>query len=1009
MFEALDPEQVEEILQPIMGISGEVISAHGGLITQFRGDEIIALFGGAVSENDARDAVQAALELHERVRAFSGRGFTKLGKELTMHSGISTGLVVIRPDDKQPGLFGVFGDAVNMAARLVTLAAPNEILVTSDTMRWIEPFFKLEQLAPVSVKGKSDLVTPYRVVSAYAERSSFEGRMLRGVAPFVGRGDELAHLRRCLASACNGHGQVVAISAQAGMGKSRLLHEFIRGLPDEGLSVLVARCAVTDVDVPYHPWIDIVRQLLQVDIGQSAEARLAQVLESARELELDIERHVPALCHLLAVSTAEYVLPPTFDGPARAQMLWQAMSAVIRRSASRAPLIFALEDWQWADSGSDRFLRHHLSGVSSLPILVVVTFRADSELSWPVLGHVTALALEPLNPSAIAEMASAMFELASVPEWVILLLQDRTGGNPLFVEETIRALREDQAISAANGNIASDQKLPTLGIPDSIHSAVLGRLDRLRAEWRETLRRAAVIGREFPLSILSKLLGADLDAEQIMWELEELGFVILIEEKPHPVFAFKHVIIQNVVYETLLLKQRKELHSLVGRVIEEVSGGRPEEYCESLAYHYSRGDNIEQAVKYLELAGDRAAQSYALDAARNQFIAAIRVLTEEVQNEALRRKRIEITLKWAAVSQFATSDEHVDVMRRALSDATLLNDTRLIINCNYWLGRMYYGRGNPNAAIAEFETVLANKESLEDDQLLGRTFCVLGRISLFTADASRGIEYLERGIEIMQGCGELGDVAYSISSHGCIRAFIGEFLHAERLFDEALLQAREKKDRANEALVLQQLSYARCLRGDWSGAIDAAGNCLQIAKTTGVPVLASFAEIFQAYARWMSGNRDKGYQDITDAIQRYQSGGHRLAGSICHGWCAEVCALQHDYTRGRTHAELSIDREKQGDRFGQLAAQRALIHIAKQSGNVGEVNNRLRQALDIGKAQGAVADLGITHFYAAELLSELGDAKKGARHRAEAMRIFAAANMPWWESRAGAGNRAQPN
>src|SRR6516165_4305585 len=187
LFEALDPELVHEILEPIKAIATEVIGGRGGLVTQFRGDEIIALFGAVVSENDARDAVQAALDLHERVTQFSRQPANKLGKQLMLQTGISTGLVVIQPTQSRDGLFAISGDAINTAARLAAIAGPNEVLIGPSTRRWIEPFFSLEQLAPVLVKGRNEPITPYRVVSAYSERSLFEGRVLRGLSGFVGR------------------------------------------------------------------------------------------------------------------------------------------------------------------------------------------------------------------------------------------------------------------------------------------------------------------------------------------------------------------------------------------------------------------------------------------------------------------------------------------------------------------------------------------------------------------------------------------------------------------------------------------------------------------------------------------------------------------------------------------------------------------------------------------------------------------------------------------------------
>ena len=611
LFEVLDPELVQELLEPIKEIAIEVIAARRGLVTQFRGDEIIALFGAVVSENDARDAVQAALDLHDRVKEISRRAVAKFGKELTMHTGISTGLVVIQPSSNRDGLLAISGDSVNMAARLAGIAAPNEVLIGPSTVRLIEPFFNLERLDPVHVKGKGNPITPYRVLSAYSERSPFEGRLLRGAASFVGRSLELAHLGQCLERARAGHGQIVAISAQAGLGKSRLVHEFLRGVSRDEFTVLAGRCTPVGVNTPYSPWIDLAGQLLQFNPGASTEERVAKIFDTCKQL--DLHRHAPALCHLLVPSNTEHTLPAIARGPARGQILWQALVALIRRSANESPLVIELEDWHWADEASNQFLRHHLGHISSLPVLVLVTFRASLQMSWPIHEHLTTLSLAPLERDAIAAMVGSMFGLPLAPEWFAAVLHERTGGNPLFVEEVVRSLKDEGQIGLQNGELSLAQPMPTLGIPDTVQSAILARLDRLEPAWRDILRRAAVIGREFSLSVLSRLVDSDTDLEGIISELEELGFIKPVLDEPHSVFAFKHAIIQNVAYETLLLKQRKELHGLVAQAIEDLSGGQPEDYCEPLAFHYSRDHDLDRAVRYLELAGDRAARSFALE------------------------------------------------------------------------------------------------------------------------------------------------------------------------------------------------------------------------------------------------------------------------------------------------------------------------------------------------------------------------------------------------------------
>ena len=217
-------------------------------------------------------------------------------------------------------------------------------------------------------------------------------------------------------------------------------------------------------------------------------------------------------------------------------------------------------------------------------------------------------------------MVGSMFNVAAAPESFAAVLHERTGGNPLFIEEVIRSLKDEGLIGVQNGELSLAHPMPTVGIPDTVQSAVLGRLDRLEPAWRDILRRAAVIGREFSLSILSRLVASDTDLDGIISELEELGFVTPVRDEPHSVFAFKHVIIQNVAYETLLLKQRRELHGLVAQAIEDLSGGRPEDYCEPLAFHYSRDHDLDRAVRYLELAGDRAVQSFALEIRPQSFL-----------------------------------------------------------------------------------------------------------------------------------------------------------------------------------------------------------------------------------------------------------------------------------------------------------------------------------------------------------------------------------------------------
>ncbi len=998
LTEHLDAETIEEILERIKVIAEDVVAYRGGIINQFRGDEVIALFGAALSENDARDAVQAALDLHERVKSLGDQLRGTTGTGLTMHSGICTGLVVIRPSSNRDGAFSISGDAINTAARLADLAAADELLVAPSTQLLIQPFFRMDPLAPLELKGKSVELTPHRVLSAYTSRSQFDGRIMQGVASFVGRAFELSQLNNCLARAKSQHGQIVVISADAGIGKSRLVYEFIKTVQQSFTTVLTT-CSPVDVDTPYFPWTDIARQLLNIDLSTDVDIRVANIIEACKTLELDADRDVPVLCQLLAPAQSSVVPQITEQGPARRQAIFQALFALIRRAANVRPLVIVFEDWHWTDRASDDFFRHYIGQFASLPLLILVTLRATAQVTWPIQGHLTALTIEPLPKQATGEIIASMLGISAAPEQFASMLHERTGGNPLFIEEVVRSLRADGLIGVSDGELSIAKPITALGIPETVQRAVLQRLDRLQPVWRETLRRASVIGREFSLSILGRLVATGTDLDGAILELQALDFLTQVQEGPQSVFAFKHVVIQTVAYETLLIKQRKELHGLVAKAIEESAGELIDENCEALAYHYSRDHDLDRAVRYLEQAGDQASGNFALESARNHYVAAIHLLTNFEQTIENRRLRIEISLKWASASQFAVSIEQVDVMRISLADAIALGDLRLKSLCHYWLGRMYYGLGDPSSGIPEFEAVLAGATHLNDQWLLGRTYCVLGRSALFTAEPARGIEFLKLGIPLLERLGDYSEVTYSISSHACIRTFIGEFAKADELFAQARDLAVGKQDRTNEALVLQQLSYSRCLRGNWESAIEAAAACLDIAQVSGMPVLAAFAQIFGAYASWMAGGQAQGYRNMLQAIQAYRDTGYRMAGSLCHGWCAEICVLNGDLDRARVHAQLSIAQEARGDRFGQLPAQRTLVAIAIQTGNHSEARFLVGGLIDAAERRGARPDLGIGHYQAAEFFLKMGEIDTATFHTHKARQIFETLDMPWWSMR----------
>jgi class 3 adenylate cyclase/tetratricopeptide (TPR) repeat protein len=1001
--EALDPETVQEVVGRVKSIAESVVSEHGGLVNQTVGDEIVALFGFPVAhEDDQGAAVEAALALHAAVRELSDEVARRFGRRLAMHSGIATGLNVFTRDDERGGIYSVTGDTMNTAARLRSAAGPGEILVVAEIKRHTEGQLVYEELAPMALKGKARPLQVFRVVGRTRGHQG-PADAARSPGAFTGRALEIAQLERALGRALNREGQVVMLVGPAGVGKSRVVREFLANRRGD-LRVVTARCQPSGTETPYQPFLQILHEAFGVEDADGVDAVVAKVAGECRRLGERMVPHVPALLHLLSAPHQDFPLPENAQRDRLAESLRAAISAFFVRAAADRPLIIVLEDWQWADRASDHVLRSNLERIGALPILTVMTLRDGAEMSWPARSHMSIINLGPLERDDLATMIRGLFDVREVPAELVALLHQRTQGNPLFVEEIATTLREDEFIEVQGERLTVVKSLEGVGIPNSVQSAVLRRLDRIDPAWRELLRRASVIGTEFSLAVLGRLVTGDVDLRGTLDKLQMLEFVTRVEDEPDVRYAFKHAITQEVAYETLLLRQRRALHGVVVDAVEALYAGRIDEHLETLAFHASRAESPERAVDYLARAGDKAARSFALDAARSQYLAALAILETpdgagDPRDEARCRARGGLALRLAAASQFAPGARQVEILRRCLADAVALDDRPLAAELRYWIGRMEYSLGQSAEAIAEFEAALALAESLGHDDLIGRCTCVLGRASVFTAEPQRGIAYLDRGVGLMRRSGNLVEVAYSTSSRACIEAFTGGFAAADRLFDAALHLAREHENRTVEALVLQQQGYARCLRGDWPGAREALGACHDIASRTGNAVLADFAQIFAAYAAAMGGDAQTGCQLMMQAMDRYEASSAHLAASLCYGWSAEVYAATGNEERARRHVSKSLECERNHDRFGRAPALRARAAIAFADGETAAGRAALEEALAFAQVRGARPDAAITSLLLARHL-EAADAARAAALRAEATGAFRDMGMHWWLAQA---------
>lgn len=606
LLEQLGPQDADREIGLIKRAISEVVTRHGGAVDRCSGEELVALFGVPASyEDDFLRAVHAALELHRLLRGFSSDLEARLGQSLRTFTGISSGPVVARMKDDT---YNVSGDALQLASRLAAYAEADEILVSAETQRLIQPFFRLQEKGPLSLKSSSEPLTVYRVEGETGVHTRLEAAEVFGLTHYIGRAKEVGALQSALERTLAGEGQFVTVLGDAGVGKSRLLLEFLRTLERKSINIIQSRCHAHGSTTPYLPFIDLLRNLIGLRNEEPPERLRASAVSGIKAIDPSLETYIPIYLHLLSIESIDKSATSDLKGEDLSLAIQEALSAILTLHARSAPGIILLEDWQWADEASAETLKRVAVLLAAHPLMIVTTSRPERLLDLTYIENHTLVNLAPLSESSSIQIIESIVGSDELPEGFGALLFRRTGGNPFFIEEVCRALIDDGTLRVVNGVASLESSIEDLNLPDTVQSLIRTRLDRLDAESQTLLRHASVLGREFNLRILERMVARKSNLTISLDGLQKQGMVQQVRVVPESIYRFKHVLTQEVVYDSLLLHQRKALHEAAGLAIEEVYGGRFDEQLELLTFHYSRAENWPKAVRFGRESAEKASR-----------------------------------------------------------------------------------------------------------------------------------------------------------------------------------------------------------------------------------------------------------------------------------------------------------------------------------------------------------------------------------------------------------------
>ncbi|MBI3304223.1 MAG: AAA family ATPase [Deltaproteobacteria bacterium] len=790
LAEKLDPEDVHQILDRCFELITGAVHRFEGTINQYTGDGVMALFGAPIAHEDGpRRAVHAALAIQQALRDFSKELQAQRGFGLQMRIGLNTGLVVVGKigDDLRMDYTAV-GDTTNLAARMQQLARPGSVVVSEATHKLIAGYFETLDLGEVQPKGHTP-VRAFEVLRPRGRRTRLDVVAERGLTPLVGRERELAALLDLFRQVKAGHGQVVFIAGEAGIGKSRLLLEFRRALAQAGEEVtwLEGRCISFGQSIPLLPLIDQLRENFRIEEFDGEPEIIAKVEHGMRRMG-GLEPHIPYIRYLLSVDPGDPAVL-AMDASARRKKIFDALRALTLRGASLRPAILIYEDLHWLDSSSEEYLGSLVDSVAGVPLILLLTYRVGYNPPFGNRSFFTTLNLHSLSEAETLAMAGRVLGTDQFPQELKVALMEKAEGVPLFVEEVTKTLLDLGVLRREDGGYRVVKGIAEVSVPDTIQGIIMARLDRLGEEGKRTVQLASVIGRQFLVRLLERISGLTGQLEGLLRELKALEIIYEQGLLPEPAYVFKHAVIQDVAYNSLLLQRRKELHKAVGRAIEDLYPDRLAEHYEELAHHFAQGEEWQKAMGYSVLAGDRATHAFANAEAKKHYAraleaagkvaptpapeilanlhekqgAVLKVLAEYeavvaeyqqalelIRRTGDRKREIQILNGLSDVyNWYHKVEPALQYVNEALSIAIEIDDRAGQAGCLAMRAdATALVHGQLVKATADIEEAVRLSQEVADPRLLAQTLNSAGRLLQWRGEFDRAIAYLEEGTEL---------------------------------------------------------------------------------------------------------------------------------------------------------------------------------------------------------------------------------------------------------------------
>jgi class 3 adenylate cyclase/tetratricopeptide (TPR) repeat protein len=1003
LTQILGPEEAYGIMDQVYELLIHRVHDYEGTVNEMTGDGIMALFGAPIALEDApQRAIRSALAIHREMAKFS----EKIKEEqegippLKMRIGVHTGPVVVGTLGNNLRVeFKVVGDTVNLASRMEGLADPGAIYITQDTFKLTEGLFRFEALGEKEVKGKEEPVKIYRAIAPSTSRTKFDVSAERGLTPFVGRERELELLLDGFERSKAGRGQAFSIVAEAGVGKSRLLYEFRKAVSNEDVTFLEGKCLSYSRGVAYHPVIDILKSNFDIRESDSDSEIREKVKRGLKILEADEASTLPYFLELLSVKDSGIDKTP-MSPEARKDRIMEAFKQITLKGSEIRSLIVAYEDLHWVDRSSEDVLKYVLESIPGARVLIIFTYRPEFVHTWGGKSYHSQLNLNRLSNRESLAMVTHLLGTEDIDGNLEELILEKTEGVPFFIEEFVRSLKDLKIIERKDNRYLLASDIQEVSIPSTIQEVIMARVDSLPEGAKEVLQTGSVIEREFSYGLIKRVTG--LPEQELLSCLSISKDSELLYERgvyPQSSYIFKHALTQEVVYDSILTKRKKNLHGEIGKAIEDLYKENIDGQYEILAEHFIESENYEKGAEYSRLASKKSEKTASFYDAIAYTQKRILCLDKLPLNENLQKILIDArTALGLYLIQLNYPIEAKEAVEPVI-DTALKIDYKRRLSQIYSVMSIYEFQVEEDypKAIDHLEEALRSAEELNDvASLFFANYC-MGLVLLWSCEFEKASYHFGKALEISVAANRPWGISMMKVFLSWICFLQGNIHLGYQINDEALRIAEESGDIYSKSIANITHGFSYLFKGFFEEAEQYLLKGIDLSERIDFFIWIAFANLYLAenYFQFQEYGRSKlCCEKALRYFEKIRLGHSRLDFCRIGIARAKVMNNEKDIDLESLYGYAQDNKVKELD--GQMRRYIGEILLNIDDQHISEAEDWVKKAIAADERNGMMFYLARDFAFYADLLKRKGDTSKAKENFTKAIHILKEGGADGW-------------